>query len=464
MKKESTLREKLCYRPAVAADVLTDDTRAAMNAFCTDYCRFLDNGKTEREVVTESVAQAEAAGFRPYTYGTAVKAGDKFYINNRGKSLHVFVIGKEPLACGIRLSAAHIDSPRIDLKPSPLYEDSGMALFKTHYYGGLRKYQWPTLPLSLHGTVVLADGTAVAVSIGDDPADPVFYISDLLPHLGKDQNAKTLAEAITGEGLNVIVGTDPCPGEDGDGLIKLNVLRLLNEKYGMTETDFITSELCLTPAFGARDVGLDRSLIGSYGHDDRVCAYPMFRAILEEDAPQHTVYAILADKEETGSYGVTGMQCDILTDVMADLAATTGTNLQQLKANSKCLSADVNAAFDPNFPEVFDKRNSSYINRGVVVTKYTGARGKASTSDASAEYFNFVRRAFDADGVLWQTGELGRVDQGGGGTVAMYIAQHNIDTIDIGVAVLAMHAPWELIAKYDVYETYRAVRAFNRFA
>ena len=463
-KEKSTLKETLLAKPRTASDVMTPESRAASDAFCEDYKAFLDAGKTEREFVKIAVLYAEKMGFVPYTFGCPVKAGDKFYYNNRGKSLHTFVIGSEPLECGIRISAAHIDSPRIDLKPNPLYEQDGMAMFKTHYYGGIRKYQWTALPLALHGTVVRRDGTVIDVSIGEDDTDPIFYITDLLPHLAKDQNAKPLGEAISGEGLNILLGTEPCPGEEGDsGLIKLNVMRLLNEKYGIVESDFVTAELCAVPAAKARDVGLDRSLIGSYGHDDRVCAYPMLRAALECENPVHTVYAILADKEEIGSYGVSGMQCDLMVDIFNDLSRTLGQNPEAVRAHSMCLSADVNAAFDPNFPEVYEKRNSCFVNRGVVVTKYTGARGKSSTSDASAEYFGFVRRALESENVLWQSGELGKVDQGGGGTVAMFIAQHNIDTIDVGVPVLAMHAPWEVVAKYDVYETYRAVKAFNAY-
>lgn len=461
--KKSTLRESLCYTPRTAADVQTAPQAKKADAFCRDYMRFLDKGKTEHECVLQAKELAAAAGFVPYTFGCKVKPGDKFYYDNRGKSLHLFVIGSEPLECGIRLAAAHIDSPRLDLKPSPLYEESGMAFFKTHYYGGIRKYQWPTLPLALHGTVVLKNGKSVDICIGEEAGDPVFCITDLLPHLAQEQSAKRLSEAVSGESLNAVLGTVPMQGEEGEDLIKLHVLQLLNEKYGITEEDLITSELCFVPAAPAREVGFDRSLIGSYGHDDRVCAYPMLRALLESNAPQHTVYAILADKEETGSNGVSGMQCDILTDLIDDLSAALGANPRAVRAASACLSADVNAAFDPNFASVYDKRNSSYINRGVVVTKYTGARGKSGTSDASAAFFGFVRRAFESEQVLWQTGELGKVDAGGGGTVAMYIAKHNIDTIDIGVAVLSMHAPFELVTKFDVYETYRGVKAFLQY-
>ena len=456
------LRKTLCYTPQTAAQVQTTQSRAQAEAFCADYKAFLDGGKTEQACVRYAVRLAEQAGFKPYTFGCAVHSGDRFYYNNRGKSLHLFVIGSESMEKGVRLAAAHIDSPRLDLKPVPLYEENGMALLKTHYYGGIRKYQWPTLPLALYGTVVTAAGKQIEICIGDQAGDPVFCITDLLPHLGKDQSAKPLAEAIGGEDLNALCGTEPCPDVQGEEAIKLNVLRLLQEKYGLTETDLITSELCLVPAFSARDVGLDRSLIGAYGHDDRVCAYPMLRALLECSAPRHTVYAVLADKEETGSNGVSGMQCDILTDLLEDLSLACGANPRAVRAASACLSADVNAAYDPNFASVYDKRNAAYINRGVVVTKYTGARGKSGTSDASASFFGFVRQCFDDAGVLWQTGELGKVDQGGGGTVAMYIAQHNIDTIDIGVTVLSMHAPFELVSKFDVFETYRAVKAFFR--
>ncbi len=456
------LHEQLYYEPKRAFEVMDRETQAAADRFAKEYMAFLNAGKTEREVVAVSIEMAQKAGFVPYTFGMQVKAGDKLYYNNRGKSLHIWVMGEKPLDEGVRISAAHVDSPRIDLKPHPLYEESGMGFLKTRYYGGIKKYQWTAIPLSLHGTLVKQNGETVHVSIGEAEDDPVFYITDLLPHLGKKQGEQPMSSAIPGENLNVLFGSVPYEEDDTvSERVKLNLLRLLNERYGVVEEDFITGELCLVPAFKAREVGLDRSLIGAYGHDDRVCAYPMLRGILEAEHPDRTVYAILADKEETGSDGVSGMQCDLLLDILCDMASTTGANQAAMKANSICLSADVNAAFDPTYADVYDTRNVPYINQGIVITKYTGGAGKYSTSDATAEYFGKIRSLFAEHHVLWQTGELGKVEAGGGGTVAKYIANHNIDTIDAGVAVLSMHAPWEVVSKLDVYQTYLAVKAFD---
>ena len=363
---------------------------------------------------------------------------------------------------GIRIIASHIDSPRIDLKQVPLYETDGIAFAKTHYYGGLRKYQWATIPLALHGTVALANGETLDVKIGEDENDPVFYISDLLPHLAQKQNAKPLGEAIGGEDLNIWLGNIPYTAapDDKDKTVKENLLKILNEKYGMVEADFLSAELSLVPAFKAKDIGFDRALIGAYGHDDRVCAYPSVTALFDEANSKHTVMVVLADKEEIGSEGTTGMQCAIFTDLIDEIARSFDTTSAAVRANSKCLSADVNAVFDPNYPEVLEKLNASYLSCGACITKFTGARGKSGSSDASAEYVGYLRKLFDENGVIWQTGELGKVDVGGGGTVAKYIANMNIDTIDIGVAVVSMHAPYEVISKADLYQCYLAFRAF----
>ena len=429
-------------------------------AYAENYKKYLDGGKTEREALNLSIEMAKAKGFREYRLGDTVKVGDKLYYNNRGKNLFVFSVGTENINNGIRITAAHIDAPRIDLKQCPLYEDGGMGFFKTHYYGGIRKYQWVATPLALHGVVALADGRVIDICIGEDESDPVFYINDLLPHLGAEQSKLPLSEGIKGEQLNVLVGSIP-DGEDNS--VKANVLKLLNEKYGITEEDFLSSELCVVPAAKARDIGFDRSLIGAYGHDDRVCAFPALTALLESCDSEHTLMCILADKEETGSNGPTGMQCDLMLDIINELSVQLGGNAAAVRANSKCLSADVSAAFDPNFSEVFEKMNTPLLGCGAVFTKFTGSRGKSGTNDANAEYIGWLRGVLARDSVVWQTGELGKVDCGGGGTVAMYISKHNIETIDLGVPVISMHAPYEVISKVDLYETFRAVRAFYKY-
>ncbi len=451
------LKEKLFYSKKNVFENASDDAEAAYE-YAKNYVHFLDAAKTERESVIESIKIAEAAGFKSYELGEKINVGDKLYYNNRGKNLFLFTVGSEPLENGIRIAAAHIDSPRLDLKQCPLYEESGMGFFKTHYYGGVRKYQWVATPLALHGVVVKANGESIDIVIGEDDNDPIFYINDLLPHLGAEQSRKPLGEAIPGEKLNILAGSRPY-GEGSDA-IKLNIIRILNEKYGITEEDFLTAELSAVPAAKARDVGLDRSLIGAYGHDDRVCAYPALTAIIDNADSVHTLMCVLADKEETGSEGISGMKCDILEDLINELSAARNANPAVVRANSKCLSADVAAAYDPNFPEVFEKRNSALINCGVVLCKYTGSRGKGGTNDASAEYIGWLRQIMAEQNVIWQTGELGKVDAGGGGTVAMYIAKHNIETVDLGVPVIAMHAPYEIIAKTDLYEAARAFGAF----
>lgn len=428
--------------------------------YAEGYKSYLDAGKTEREALAESVRMAEKFGFREYRLGDPIKAGDKLYYNNRNRNLFAFSVGTEPINEGIRLAVAHIDAPRIDLKQCPLYEEGGMGFFKTHYYGGIRKYQWVATPLAIHGVIATEDGRVIDVNIGEDESDPIFYINDLLPHLGQEQSKLPLSEGIKGEQLNILVGSRP-DGEDNS--VKLGVLKLLNEKYGITEEDLLSAELCAVPAAKARDVGLDRSLIGAYGHDDRVCAYPILTALFDTPDTKHTTMCVLADKEETGSDGPSGMQCDLILDIINELAANLGGNPAVVRANSKCLSADVSAAFDPNFAEVFEKRNTPLLSCGAVFTKFTGSRGKSSTNDATAEYIGWLRSVLAKDGVIWQAGELGKVDCGGGGTVAKYVSKHNIDTIDLGVPVISMHAPYEVVSKVDVYETYRAVRAFYKY-
>ena len=449
------LAKKLSYKPE---NCFSDADKKSVADYCEGYKKFLDNGKTEREVVKETIALIETKGYRPYVLGDKLERGGKYYLNNRNKSLFMFRIGTEPIESGIRISAAHIDSPRVDFKPRPVYEDSELCFFKTHYYGGIKKYQWTAIPLSLHGVIPKADGD-IDVCIGEDESEPVFYINDLPPHLAQLQYEKNVGKAVEGEQLNVLAGSEPF-AEDTPEAVKLGVLAALNEKYGCVEKDLISSELCAVPAMKARDIGFDRSLIGSYGHDDRVCAYPSVTAQLEAENSPHTLLTILADKEETGSDGVTGMQCRLIADLIEEIALAFGGNPRVVRMNSKCLSADVNVAYDPNFPEVFEKRNTAFVNRGVVLSKYTGSRGKSGTSDAAAEFVGFVTRIFDDAKVVWQMAELGKVDLGGGGTVAKFIASNNIDVIDLGVPVLSMHAPYEVVAKNDVYMTHRAILAF----
>ncbi len=464
MNKAEQLKEQLFYNRVNGLVEAEDATIEAIYDFCEDYKRFLDVAKTEREAVDEVIAQAEAKGYIPFDANASYKAGDKVYYNNHNKSIILSTIGTDPVDTGVRIAAAHIDSPRLDLKPNPLYEDSELALFKTHYYGGIRKYQWVAIPLSLHGVIIRKDGSKVDVCIGEDAGDPVFVISDLLPHLAAEQSKRKLEDGIRGEELNVIIGSMPFREDKASEAVKLNILKILNEKYGIIEEDFLSAELEVVPAFKATDVGFDRSLIGAYGHDDRVCSYPALRAEFDAVMPKKTTVTILTDKEETGSDGNTGLNSAYLKYFVHDLARmqskADGTHAL---ANSECLSADVNAGFDPTFSDVMERRNASFLNYGAVITKYTGSRGKGGTSDASAEFVGRVRKILDSANVKWQTGELGKVDMGGGGTVAKYIANLGVDVVDLGVPVLSMHAPFELVAKLDVYMAYKAFKAFYEY-
>ena len=461
--KEKTVaqqrREALLNQPKNGYDRLSAEDEAAMRTYCEEYKRFLDAGKTEREVVDEVVRLAQSKGFVPFVRGMAVNPGDRFYRVNRGKAVMLAVIGQESLAEGASIGAAHIDSPRLDLKPSPLYEDSELAYLKTHYYGGIRKYQWVSIPLELHGVIVKADGSTVKVAIGTGAGEPLFTINDLLPHLAGEQSKKSLGDGITGEQLNLLVGSRPFKDDEGSNRVKLAILDILNEKYGIVEADFISAELEVVPAFRACDIGFDRSLIGAYGQDDRVCAYACFAALMDTKRPVHTAVCMLADKEEIGSEGVTGMKSAAFDTFMSDLCDAQRVALKTCYEHSFCLSADVTAAYDPNFAEVYEKRNSAQVNYGMGFCKYTGARGKSGASDASAEVVGFVRRALDAAGVIWQMAELGKVDAGGGGTVAAYMAERDIDTLDAGVPVLAMHSPFEVTGKLDCYMTYKGMKA-----
>ncbi len=452
-KEFKELKERLLSTKKNGYDRPLDE--AAMEAYCDGYKAFLNAGKTERLCAAETVRLAEARGYRPYVRGMALSAGDKVYLSNRGKAVLLAHIGEKSLAEGAQIAAAHIDSPRLDLKPNPLYEEAELAYFKTHYYGGIRKYQWVTIPMELHGVVVLRDGTSVPVNIGGGPGDPRLVITDLLPHLGAEQGKKPLATAIPAETLNLLLGSRPLGGEEESGRVKLAVMKLLNDKYGITEDDFASAELEAVPAGD-----LDRSMIGAYGHDDRVCAYAALKALLDlEKTPARTAVCVLADKEEIGSDGVTGMQSAAFDTFMEDLCEAQGVPVRVCFERSFCLSADVTAAYDPHYADVYEKRNAAYFNYGVGLCKYTGARGKSGASDADAETVAYVRRVFDDAGVAWQITEMGKVDAGGGGTVAMYMANRNIATLDAGVPVLSMHAPFETVAKLDCYETYRGMKA-----
>ena len=454
-------RDMLLYKPQNAHNALSAAEEAEMNAYCEDYKRFLDASKTERECVFSAIELAEKRGFVEYKRGMALNPGDKVYYNNRGKAIMLAVIGSESLAKGANIGAALTDAPRLDIKPRPLFQASHaeMAYLKTHYYGGIRKYQWVTIPLELHGVVTLSDGTVLPVHIGDKPEDPQFIINDLLPHLGREQGKKPLNEAIPSESLNILVGSQPVEDEDEKSRFKLAVMQLLHKKYGMVEEDFISAELEAVPAGQARDIGFDRSFIASYGHDDRVCAYAELAGLFDAVEPQRTAVCIFADKEEIGSEGVSGMLSAAFDKFMGELCDTQGVLLRDCFAKSFCVSADVTAAYDPNFAEVYDKRNSAFINYGVGLCKYTGAGGKSGASDASAEVVGKLRRLLNEEKVFWQMAELGKTDAGGGGTVAKFMAQRNIDTIDAGVPVLSMHAPYETVAKLDCYMTYRCMKA-----
>lgn len=454
--------DELAYEKKNYFTVASKEERKAIFDYAEGYKTFLDNAKTEREACEVAVKMAKDAGFTEYKFGDKLGAGDKKYFVNRGKSVVVFRVGTKNLEeDGFRLIASHIDAPRVDIKQNPLYEEAGLCFLKTHYYGGIKKYQWTTIPLALHGVVVLKNGEKVEIKVGEDESDPVFYINDLLPHLGAEQMAKGGAKIIEGEQLNVVVGSMPYDDEKVEKKIKLTVLNILNEKYGMCEEDFISAELCAVPAYPARDIGFDRALIGAYGHDDRVCAYPALTAVLNNES-EHTVVAMLVDKEEIGSEGNTGMQSRIYSDLLEDICEAMGASFRKTRYVSKCLSSDVTAAYDPNFASVYERMNSAMLACGTCMNKFTGARGKSGSNDANAEFVGEVRAMFESDGVVWQTAELGKVDAGGGGTVAKYLANLNIDTVDLGVPVISMHAPWELISKADLYSNYRAFIAFMK--
>lgn len=457
--------DNLTYEPRFAADEMDAAEHERMNRLCDEYRAFLDNGKTERECVCEAVKMAEDAGFVRMDTLAGLKPGDKVYTINRKKNIMLAVIGRRALTEGVNLVGAHIDSPRLDLKQNPLYESCNMALFKTHYYGGIKKYQWTAIPMSLHGTVFTKDGKEINISIGENDSDPVFCITDLLPHLGKDQMAKKMSDGIEGEALNILAGGFKVDDKEAKERIKLNVLKLLNEKYGITERDFLSAELEAVPAYKARNIGFDGAFIGAYGQDDRVCAFTALKSILDIAAPEKTAVCLLVDKEEIGSCGNTGMLSDFYRMTLCEMiekqtGGCTVTALNKAISHSSCLSSDVGAAVDPNYESVSEKMNAAFAGNGMVLMKYTGARGKSGSNDANAEFVYEVEKIFDDNGVVWQTGELGKVDQGGGGTIAQYVANLNMDVIDCGVPVLSMHSPYEVTAKTDVYMAYKSYVVF----
>ncbi len=453
--------EKLSYTRKNIFEEASAEKVTKIYDYSVGYMQYLDAAKTEREAVVAAIAMAKNQGYTEYKIGDKISVGDKKYLNHRGKSLVLFSVGSNDIEKeGVRILAAHVDSPRLDLKQVPMYEDSGMGFLKTHYYGGVKKYQWTAIPLALHGVMIKADGESVEINIGEDESDPIFYINDLLPHLGQKQSQEPLGSAISGETLNILIGGLPYDDEKVSDKIKLTALSMLYEKYGVTEEDFLSAELSLVPAFKARDIGFDRALVAAYGHDDKVCAYPAVTALLDNKDTKNTVLVVLADKEEIGSVGNTGMQSAVFMDVFDEICDALGKNSRVVRNNSKCLSADVTACYDPNFADVYEKRNSAMISCGTTMSKYTGARGKSSTNDASAEFVGYIRKLFAENGVVWQTAELGKIDAGGGGTVAMYIANQNIETVDLGVPVISMHAPYEVVSKADVYSTYEAFCAF----
>lgn len=459
------IEKRLSWQVKSVWEKMNDEEKSTVFSFAEEYKIFLNQAKTEREAVEVMVARLKANGFKDLKeFSQGINPGDKFYIVNRSKMLIAGVLGSESLTDGVRIVGSHVDAPRLDGKPNPIYESNGFALFKTHYYGGIKKYQWPGIPLALHGVVITEKGEKITLTIGEKAEDPVFTITDLLPHLAKDQMKKTMDEGVTGESLNLLLGTIPHPDEEVKDRVKLAVLEYLAGKYGLVEEDLVSAEIEIVPAGEARDVGLDRSMVGFYGQDDRVCVFASLEAILATTKPQKTAIALFSDKEEIGSMGNTGAQSRFLEYVIAKLCALTklegiATVLEVLN-NSEALSADTTAAIDPNYEEVSDKQNGASLGKGIVLTKYTGARGKYDANDAHAEYVGKIRWLLNQAGVIWQIGEMGKVDQGGGGTIAQYLANQGIETIDCGPALLGLHSPFEVASKADLYMSYKAYKAF----
>ena len=461
-KGEELKKELFNIRKTGWLDVSSQEMEA-IQKFADEYMYFLNVGKTEREVAENTTDILNKNGFKNIEEVEHLSAGDKVYYVNREKSIYMAVIGTEKMEKGLNIIGAHIDSPRLDLKPNPLYEDGGFALLKTHYYGGIKKYQWTTIPLAIHGVIVKPNGEKIKINIGENEEDPIFTITDLLPHLAQDQMEKKLRDGISGEDLNLLIGSIPYDDKTAEA-VKLNILKILNEKYGIKEVDFLSSEIELVPAFKARSLGFDRSMVAAYGQDDRVCAYTSLRALLNVEAPKTTAVCILSDKEEIGSMGNTGMESHVFDNFVAELLNKAGENrpnlLDKVFCNSKMLSADVDAGFDPTYASVSEKNNAAFLGNGIGLNKYTGARGKSGASDANAEYVAEIRKIFEENGIAYQLSELGRVDVGGGGTIAYILANKGVDVIDCGVPVLSMHAPYEVTSKFDIYSAYKGYSAF----
>ncbi len=464
MSETEKLKEFLFDNKKCGWDTLSVDIKQDITRFNDEYIHFLNRSKTEREAVSFITEILDKNGFVNIKDKMILVPGDKVYYVNRAKSVYAAVLGSKPVEAGLNIIGSHIDSPRLDLKPNPLYEDTGFAYFKTHYYGGVKKYQWTTIPLSIHGVIVKANGEKITINIGEDDEDPIFTITDLLPHLAQEQMEKKLKDGVAGEDLNLLIGSIPIGDEKVTERIKLNILKILNDKYGITEKDFVSSELELVPAFKARSLGFDRSMVAAYGQDDKICAYTSLRALLDTVTPVKTAVCIFADKEEIGSMGNTGMESHVFDTFISELLNKTNTNrpnlLDKVFCNSKMLSADVDAGLDPIYSQVSEKNNAAYLGKGVGLNKYTGARGKSGASDANAEFVAQIRNIFESNNIMYQVSELGKVDTGGGGTIAYILANKGVDVIDCGVPVLSMHAPYEVTSKFDVYEAYRAYSAF----
>lgn len=458
------LKEKLFRKTKTGWEGISSQRKEKIFSFCDEYMDFLNNSKTEREIVKSTKNIIEKNGFKNIREYSKLNPGDKVYYNNRDKSLYLAIIGSDSIENGINVIGSHADSPRLDLKPNPLYEDTGLAYLKTHYYGGIKKYQWTTIPLAMHGVIVKPNGEKIEISIGEDEKDPIFTITDLLPHLASEQMERKLKEGIKGEELNLLIGSIPYEGESGADSVKLNILAMLNEKYGITEVDFVSSEIEIVPAFRARSMGFDRSMVAAYGQDDKVCVYTSLRAMLDLKNPRTTAVSIISDKEEIGSIGNTGMESHVFDTFISELLNKLEINrpnlLDQIFCKSKMLSADVDAAYDPIYASAFEKNNSGFLGRGLGLNKYTGARGKSGASDANAEFVAMIRNIFEKENIDYEFAELGKIDIGGGGTIAYILANKGVDVIDAGVPVLSMHAPYEVTSKFDIYEAYRAYKAF----
>ena len=463
MTEVENLKNELFRKNKTGWEGTSEEKKQEIFNYCQGYMDFLNRSKTEREIVKSAKEMAESKGFKNIREYESLRPGDKVYYDNRGKSMYLAVIGQNPIGNGINIIGAHADSPRLDLKPNPLYEEAGLAYFKTHYYGGIKKYQWTTIPLALHGVIVKPNGEKIEVKIGEDETDPIFTITDLLPHLATEQMERKLKEGVKGEDLNLLIGSIPYGKQEQDA-VKLNIMKILNEKYGIKEMDFVSSELELVPAFRARSMGFDSSMVAAYGQDDKVCVYTSLTAILDIENPLTTAVSIISDKEEIGSMGNTGMESHVFDTFISQILNKLGINspnlLDQLFCNSKMLSADVDAAYDPIYASVFEKNNAGFLGRGIGLNKYTGARGKSGASDANAEFVAMVRNIFENENVAYEVNELGRVDVGGGGTIAYILANKGVDVIDAGVPVLSMHAPYEVTSKFDIYEAYRGYTAF----